>query len=224
MKKIKTILFITATIVYFSCNKNKSNVISVNADIKSSFNYQPGTYWIYRDSLTGNIDSFFVRKNMSEISYLNGSGIENTQIQISQYHILPYRVDTGTCIFIYQDDMFCITYPPTKIFSFPIDEIPLVNYPYEPVLSTCSGCMTSVDSGEMINVYDKYFINGVEYDSVAEVTHHNTIDQSYLGKPPYHYFDRYYICPKVGLIKICLNHPIDSLHSILEIVKYIIIK
>ena len=44
-----------------ACTRKPYNPIS--ADVKAKFNYQPGTYWVYRDTLSGETDSFCVTTN-----------------------------------------------------------------------------------------------------------------------------------------------------------------
>ena len=77
---MKAILSILCAVVLFGCTRSKSVNTPVNSDLIASFNYKPGTYWIYRDSISGEIDSFFVRSNTAETSYLNGNSIDNIQI------------------------------------------------------------------------------------------------------------------------------------------------
>ena len=45
-----------------ACKKKNRN-IPISADLKKFFSYKPGTYWIYKDSVNGQIDSFAVLSN-----------------------------------------------------------------------------------------------------------------------------------------------------------------
>ena len=60
----KTILLLFSLFFIFSCRKDKSiepiKTYGVGSDIKDYCFFKPGTWWVYEDSLTGNIDSVYV--------------------------------------------------------------------------------------------------------------------------------------------------------------------
>ena len=63
---MKNILFIAGFVLIafmYSCNKNNTHEVHISSDLLSHFSVKPGTYWIYKDSITGRTDSFFVRSN-----------------------------------------------------------------------------------------------------------------------------------------------------------------
>jgi len=59
-EKSRIFVIIICMMTMYSCKKNNNPVINVNTALKAAFNYMPGTYWIYKDSISGRIDSFFV--------------------------------------------------------------------------------------------------------------------------------------------------------------------
>jgi hypothetical protein len=217
---MKAILSILCAVVLFGCTRSKSVNTPVNSDLIASFNYKPGTYWIYRDSISGEIDSFFVRSNSSETSYLNGKSIDNIQIAISEYHIYPATADTNSWIFIYQSDMFCIKYSVGYLIGHVIDYYPITNYPFTYDIHTCAGCFTGEDSSYIVNIFDSYQILGQTYSSVSESSQRNTIDLSSFNEPNYSYNDLFFISAEVGLIKIKMYHPLDALNRVWEIIRY----
>jgi hypothetical protein len=52
-----------------SCSRVKPFNIDVNGQLKSHF-FKKGTYWIYRDSISGQIDSFYVTSTYDAKSIL----------------------------------------------------------------------------------------------------------------------------------------------------------
>jgi hypothetical protein len=60
--------------------------IPVTPVVKTYFNYQPGTYWIYRDTLTGQVDSFVVVSNGRATNNIGGYQYDETSIQIATYN------------------------------------------------------------------------------------------------------------------------------------------
>lgn len=64
----------------FSFCKKKDTVeeLSVSEDVKAYGCFQPGTYWIYRDSATGTIDSLYVTQTARSISH--------NRVEENKYH------------------------------------------------------------------------------------------------------------------------------------------
>ena len=59
------------TLVVLSSCKKKINYHYVNGQLLSAFNFKPGTYWIYIDSVTGREDSFVVTNYGDYYSWYN---------------------------------------------------------------------------------------------------------------------------------------------------------
>jgi hypothetical protein len=71
MKSILAVAIIIMTFAYLpSCRKTTLDRHRVNDSLKAAFNYKPGTYWIYKDSLTGRLDSFAVTSQTDDFSRL----------------------------------------------------------------------------------------------------------------------------------------------------------
>jgi hypothetical protein len=67
--EIRTIFLIAAAQTAFlhSCKK-QDNTAYINPELKKHFNFKEGSYWIYRDSLTGSMDTFTVYNNITTIT------------------------------------------------------------------------------------------------------------------------------------------------------------
>lgn len=84
MKKI-FIPFLSIISIY-SCKKNDKVDVPLTKEVKAYFDFKPGTYWIMKDSLSGNVDSLAVISR--EITKENkGNGIN----EVLTMHIIQYR-------------------------------------------------------------------------------------------------------------------------------------
>ena len=215
---MKAILSILCAVVLFGCTRSKSVNTPVNSDLIASFNYKPGTYWLYRDSISGEIDSFFVRSNTAETSYLNGNSIDNIQIEITEFHVSPLSADTSRWLFIYESDMVCIVYH--GLIGGDINFFPVTNYPFTYDIHTCAGCATADDSGYIVNIFSSYQILGQSYNNVSESSHVGAVNLYEPNVPLYLYSDLFFINAEVGICKMRLYHPSEPLNKVWEIIRW----
>ena len=87
-----------------ACQK-RSTITNVPLDpaFKAAFNFLPGSYWIYKDSIIGQIDSVFVRWSEDHFNSSNVQGYygpsnapEGINTYLSEYNLYPGIQDTGT--------------------------------------------------------------------------------------------------------------------------------
>ena len=106
------VLLMAIILVVSACNRNSITKVPVNADLKAAFNYKPGTYWIYRDSISGIIDSFFVRSNgdgYTNTTNGDNKSIESIGLTISEYtFISTSSIDTQGWVFVLETNIFNI--------------------------------------------------------------------------------------------------------------------
>ncbi|MBL7692052.1 MAG: hypothetical protein JNM41_10695, partial [Flavipsychrobacter sp.] len=69
------IIGLLLAILAIGCKK-KDTIKYVSSETKADFNFQKGSYWIYKDSLTGKEDSFYVYQNTTTIKRENYEYIE----------------------------------------------------------------------------------------------------------------------------------------------------
>jgi hypothetical protein len=65
------IIFITIFLIVTGCEK-KERILYLSDDVKKNFSYKQGSYWVYRDSISGSVDSCYVidyRIYFREIDY-----------------------------------------------------------------------------------------------------------------------------------------------------------
>ncbi len=58
----------TVLMLLFQSCKKKDETAYINPELKKHFNFQKGSYWIYRDSLTGDIDTLMVSGTATSIT------------------------------------------------------------------------------------------------------------------------------------------------------------
>ena len=206
MKKYTLIIAIT-TIFLSGCTKQYGTFVPINADLKAVFNYQPGTYWIYKDYLTGTIDSFFVTKNEQNNT---STGPHNPNEKVTTEHITIYISAINTAPFPVNTkiDSFTFGYE-QSLFSMENGIVGYsITYPFP---------NNSIGNSTLI-------INNVSFTNVAHISRNGSIDREWIKLPPYTYNDELFLCPDVGMVKMIFRHPLDSINRIWELQRYKIVK
>lgn len=75
-----------------SCNKEpKYKTVYLDAGLKAAFNNKPGSYWIYRDSVTGELDSVYLTERILKIytgdASIKGFNYEKLDLTFASTHI-----------------------------------------------------------------------------------------------------------------------------------------
>ena len=195
--------------------------IPVDSNTKASFYYKPGTYWIYRDSLSGRIDSFYVKNNWASLN-----------VQIDDNHCADYFYstivekniiniitnDSGIYNWQLEENGISFTKNQSNTSEYNLDYLPLFSYPFK------VGAFQFIDgssgSGNDLSYFEQILTNcnisGQLYNNVAIIPHH-AIDSSY--------FDKFYLNADVGIIKMRLNHLKDSVKTkVWELQRWKIVK
>lgn len=234
-RKLLSIAFLTG-IVFFGCNKpTKVTNHPINADLKAAFNYQKGSYWVYRDSISGMIDSFYVTNNNSQTVHEAGRDFayEEIDIHISELNIAPLPVIPflQNWQFNYYESSIEAFFTDSNIYTNKIEYGTLVNYPFKNVIvGTNYGTGIAYGSSAkdtVTNIFSSYLVFGQSFSNIAEVNH--TADLSVkVNSPklnPYSYNDWFYISADAGIIKMRLYHSADTVYKrVWEIQRWKIIK
>lgn len=79
--------FLVFIFLFTACSKKHDPVYSyLSSDTKKHFYFKPGSYWIYRDSISGRTDSFYLRN--SSLFMLSGGTnniVETLNLEIIQH-------------------------------------------------------------------------------------------------------------------------------------------
>lgn len=161
-KLFSCFFFLTLIVTYCNCSKTKPTTVAINNALKANYNFQPGSYWIYKDTVSGETDSFVVMSNefQNYPAELNADlNYDYINININEYKG-PMHADTTLWGLVLHGnyisfgtsyvDNYC-TYP------FVVGEI---KQDYN-----SNGSFTSY----ALNLYTPYTINNLSFDSVLEV-------------------------------------------------------
>ena len=216
---MKKVFFISILIFAFCGCKKSDPVVQIDSRLKAGFNFQPGTYWIYKDSISGQVDSFFVRYNSLTT---NPAGI-GTQyiitIYVSEYQINAINLqDTTQWVYKLADNEFDVqsncaialtnegkSIQYGEVFSFPMVVGTIYDY---------SGI-----ENKLISILSSLVINTKSYANVSTIHSFGTnftIDNWSID-------NLFYVCDSVGFLKIIQNQPLDSLHKVWELQRYNIV-
>jgi len=212
MNKVLLVM-ISLVISASGCHKSVPAYYPVNATVKADFNYKDGTYWVYQDALSGEVDSFVVWDNLDATDQNQSLNYSFEDVTIAMHQYGTYGVATVDIDLIETAIDFYIPY-----YNYQ----PLSVYPFQ------SGAIsyTSSDRGYVISILPSYSLNGRVFDSVEEISH---IGPAYTqpGTSALTWNDTFYFSPNTGIIKMILNHPQDTTynqHRVWELLRYNIIK
>ena len=222
-----TILMLASGLLLLqSCIKTK--VYSVNSDMKSVFNYKPGSYWIYKDSITGVIDSVYVTANQDEMQ--DGGGcviiayapkIKIEEIGISLFVSNGNPSDSEQWYFNMQQSQFNISFRNNMDFVESEMRFNLFSWPLAvSKTQSSSGCDPGLDSGAVTDIIPEVAVGGQSYTNAARSAH---LISSGMSNNLY-YNDCFFVNQEAGIIKIVFDHPSDSVHRVLELQRYHLVR
>ena len=235
MKKILFLIALTATCVW-GCSRPKPIYHYVSTDIKNDFNFKPGTYWIMRDSLSGRVDSFFVTNNNDDFSSTRTGSYafpaefsENIRINISDYSTDAFHAsDSQHWSYYFVSDNSTSDFVGFAYHSlpyFPYIDNRTVSYGFSYPKHDSFFLATKYDTTDTLeinNVFANYEINGNSFSKVAVIHQYSSYLRydSGMYSHTYSHNDLFYVCPKIGIVKMRLYHPQDSIEQVWEILRY----
>ena len=215
----KKYLFILILVSLFACNRNnvKPDVAThISDSLKKYFYYKPGTYWIYKDSISGRRDSFVVVKTDSFATILEVFSTPAHLQQCIDIYVDEYNLDSsGASVYHWKWSLIGAgAY--VNLLTGPLFFHPFIIGQAFPFMS---------DECLLTNIFASYAVNGNNFSNVAEINHYNNdsipIPPSYsvLNRSvPYN--DWFYINNGAGIIKMRINNSPDSIHHVWELQRY----
>ncbi|MGN6567300.1 MAG: hypothetical protein ACTHJ0_05075 [Flavipsychrobacter sp.] len=208
--KYSLIFLFLVILVVTACNKTK--YINIDPNLKNAFFYKIGTYWVYTDSLSSDIDSFFVT-NSSDAHDMttDNQNEEHINIDISEYikHATGL-VDTSAWTLLIARNYLAFTWLKALSTTIYID-YSYIYYPFEvgPLnqYTTTAGTIDSVGTSCVVNKNI--------FSSVAMISYH---DSTLV------FNDILYLNAANGLVKIKLSHPKLNINKIWELQRWHIVK
>ncbi len=168
----------------YACKKKLPNK-PIDADLKAAFSFKPGTYWIFKDAISGQIDSFYVRRTytFNQTSGNPSYTFDEINIDITEMNLHPAGSDTALWrIGLIQNILNLSDYYLDNFVNF--DDI---LYPF------ISGPQSSAVYAESINLISSFNIGNNNFNNVADI--HFSIGLS----------DDFYLNSDIGFIKIILQ-------------------
>lgn len=195
----KYLAIIIAALMLAACNKGDDKpYIPLNTQLKNSYSFKEGSYWIYKDSITGRRDSFFVDyyqyiKSVDQ----GGSNTEKINLVIKDYPIDTPLSDSSSWLFtLLNGETMALQYQhlisPNEFFI-----ITYLNYGYPFVTGY------NPDHSLYTLVYPSLLINNQSYTNVARLI---------SGA------DSYYMRDSIGFVKINMHY--QSIRVLWELQRY----
>jgi len=211
------------------CFKPVGTYNHLSTAMLTDFNFKQGSYWIYRDSLSGRMDSVFVSQHDSGTnSTTPHDPTEAVHTDYIDIGLSGYSASSGT---ISADSIYWG-------FNLYPNALNIVYTRYNPNLYpgvamgdgildyNASYPFTASTSGDSCgwntsSILSSLTVNNQEFKNVGYLTcvSIGCIRQHY-SVPALAFSDEIYICPKVGIIKLSVKHPLDSVYRVWELVRY----
>ncbi len=222
MKSRSSIILFAFLMLLCSCNgcKKKTNY-SISADLMTAFNYKVGTYWIYRDSIGGSVDSFVVVNNQFTPAYpYENFTFDRVAISIADYKLGPiFGEDSSAWMMLLSINAIDLSVISTIDTTTGMEDFsPMVTYSFVPGPVTSVAIVNHADTGVIVQVLPTYVLNGQTYSEVGVVRH------SMPGTSGKAAISRFYVNKDAGIIKMAVNYPAISLYRIWELQRYKIVK
>lgn len=174
-----------------ACKKPGQTItVPVDAEMLKYFGYKEGSYWIYRDSVTGVEDSFFIHSIVT-----GGSTTQVNQGEIEDYmyiHLYGFNKNNNDTILWTLGYYGNYTNMNIGYFSY-LYGYQLFAYPFT-------------------YTYPNYLLNGVNYTNILAAHTWGAAGSSSFGN--LFCDDWYYINQDSGIVKVRLNHICDSVHYV----------
>jgi hypothetical protein len=215
-------LLVLSALMISACNKT-TNIVPINSGLTTEFGYKPGSYWIYKDSVSGTVDSAYIVSNTTSSEQLgcvlmNGAPFYQTMsvsIQVADGNV----TDTERWnIFLMENTFSMSLYNNTDMLDSRLSMQPFT-YPFATGVSTNHpGCVLYPDSAYVPAVMPVVSENGKSFTNTTLLVHQNPAS---FDLP---YYSCFYASPDAGFVKVVIDHPTDSVHRVLELQRYKLVR
>lgn len=184
-----------------------------DSELSAHFRYQKGSYWIYKDTLSGRIDSFYVTSSdtSEQVSVVHNLGISDFMhtvsynIRIQQENINGVSGATASAwLLVLSNNDGRLRHADN---GQQLNTVLTFHHP----LNIATGY--SADSMIIMNTYNDYNIRGSFYNNVVEMNHLTASEN-----------DDYFISEDDGIVMMNIYHPHSGIHQKWELVRSNIIR
>lgn len=194
--------FSIVPVLLLCCKKKERPSTPVDPLVKRYFSYKKGSYWIYKDRITGDMDSIFVSEAYTEIIDDN---LERYDFEYSELSGIDPKIATRGCWILRDRIVEIRLYDISGLLSFAYPFPELTKFPVQ----------LGPDSTQVIAVETSFSLNNNVFDTAI------VIEKKYVYNPAGE--DTFFINKDVGIIKMKLNHPSRNIDRTWELVKYKIV-
>jgi hypothetical protein len=225
MKKGLPVIVVMGLLALFSnCSKLQHKSI-VELDDDTSFtglyNYKPGSYWIYTDTISGRTDSFFVRAN----SYIQ-VGASNQIYDYHKVYVAEHNLDgtnpADSALWVWDFQGYNISldyYYNVQAIGWKTDVSynPLFTYPVPlgPIASTS-------DTASVVAIYNVDTISHIPMSAVVVIRQYAA--DTTTGTPGTTFDDSFYINDTLGIVQMSLDHPLHAINRFWRLKRYKVVR
>ncbi len=195
-------LGIALIIAVFSCKKEPEST-PINAEIKSRFSFKKGTYWVYRDAVSGEIDSIVI----VEDSYSKKQ--QNTGVFDEESHRV--NIFENGVASSYNSAWALSTISVSIYYEFASSFRFNFGYPFYPAGTTYFNSHDSLTVGATAPLA----VNGVVFNNVCAMNYK-------IAEPSNYSNDSFFVSADVGIVKMSLSHV--SFSKKLELLRYNLVR
>ena len=238
MRLTVSLLILSWSVCISGCYKSPPTIYHhVANDIKTDFNFKAGSYWIMKDSISGRIDSFFVTNYLDVLNQTTLGGHdypsvydESITINISEYNTdLSHVADSLDWAYSFGGSEAGLTYralPYYPFYTIGAIRIGFFGYPKHDSFVLSTYYQPDEDTGVINQRFSTFQINSLSFNTVAVINHYySTTWRDSTGNLSYSWYnDLFYVSPKIGIIKMRLDHHFqDTIERVWEIQRWNIV-
>ncbi len=219
---VPTLLLLFVAVLFARCSKTSTNVTPTSSvhemyyypdsALSANFRYKSGSYWIYQDSVSGRIDSFYVVSSDSNDLKLISHGMGMTDIT----HYISYEIK------IRQINISGLTGTTPSDWSLKLSNNnarlthadsgqtsgTLATFLYP--LNTAMGY--SADSMIIMFNYDYFLTSFNSYDGVVEMKHVTAAEN-----------DDFFVTEHGEIVIMNINHPAHGIHQVWVMLRSLVV-
>lgn len=175
----KTLTTILISICFlFSCNKKQYIKKVTSPMLNHFFEMKKGSYQIFKDSLSGSIDSFWLSENYVQYGNQNFGAYDDTAIEIKKIY---FKNKKGDIIGVSCSGASSFSDVHALYVSWKISDSIMENVEYSTFVclnNTPDNVCFSMFNNGIINIVNRnyftnYYFNGIQYSEVYEVENEN---------------------------------------------------
>ena len=214
MKQKSAIFLLVCCLLFCNCEK-KDTYTHLNPALASAFIFHQGSYWIYKDSITGAIDSMYVK-------YYDSIPVPSNSDPTHYNDIITMVFGNYNGNLNYRDDWNIVLKNNEFVFSGfssntdGVENTLMIGSIQFPFVATTWGGYSNESC--YVRVLPEYMVSGSEYFKVAQLNCRSSY-ANIIAK----YDDHIYMDSSIGIIKYIFNHESDTVLKIIELQRYHIV-